>query len=118
MGFMERLPWDIEEIAKYLEKLADSDVSIGRLQFIEPNLSFNTDTNHSLNIVFSAESVPPWTTHCNNGFQNNYTINFCVTPTDLHQAALSLRNQLMTFPVRGMKNSKRRKLRVKTILVD
>ncbi len=91
------LTWEVADLAKWLESIAEGRSVDAEESFMEPNLRFELIEagQKKLRIYFELESKPSWA-------QEDDTLwaDFEVDADDLRKAATSLREDLMRFPTR------------------
>lgn len=93
------LAWEAQELATWFEALANHSNTTNVLRFIEPNVSFRSLSNNTLQLILAAEALPPGRrTAMKPG--DTVKLQFMVQPAALQQAAQDLRLQLTRFPTR------------------
>ena len=97
------LTMEVEELARWLEAVADAKAVDHELEFMEPNLAFQMDEISGaaihLRVWFECESRPSWkpspVAHA-----RDLAATLSLTATELRRAAEDLRRQLARFPTR------------------
>ncbi|MBI3351265.1 MAG: hypothetical protein HY036_01660 [Nitrospirae bacterium] len=97
------LTYEVAELAKWLESLAENRALSRTLRFIEPNLSFEFRENpfpRTLRIYLDLEARPRWA-RGEKANAEDIWVEFPVSDDVLRQAADSLRRQLEKYPKRA-----------------
>lgn len=96
---------EADELASWLEGMAEGRSFVDALDFTEPNLTFRRvslpDRDHGVRVVFELEARPPW--HRFTGDEGDWGTVWLEIPTTqdaLRSAARSLREELLLFPAR------------------
>jgi hypothetical protein len=97
------LTMEVEELARWLEAVADGKEVDRELEFMEPNLAFQLDgisgAEIHLRVWFECESRPVWKPNPV-ADARDLAATLSVTATELGRAAEDLRGQLERFPTR------------------
>ncbi len=93
------LTWEVDELADWLDAVAEPPATVADLEFTEPNLMFERIEADGAACVrvwfenaFCAPEIPP---------DDDLLIDFAVAPAAFRAAAASLRAQRQRFPRRG-----------------
>ena len=95
------LTWEVDDLADWLDAVAESPAAVAEIEFTEPDLMFERIDGDGAACVrvwfenaFRPPDVPP---------DEDVLIDFAVTPAALRAGAASLRAQLRRFPRREKK---------------
>jgi len=93
--------WEIELIARWLERLVTGEVSRSALDFNEPNLRFlfAVQPVFAVEVRFAYECAPPWIDP-EIPTMEGVGVLFPLSFNDLKEAARNLRQNLLRFPPR------------------
>jgi hypothetical protein len=94
------LTYEVERLADWFEQLARGDRETRFQGFIEPNISFELIGNSeaTLRIFFDLEFKPPWAVQ---DADEEHYLDFPLNPSELRDAAESLRSELKKYPQRA-----------------
>ncbi len=91
------LTWEVVDLSKWIESIAEGQSVDTEESFMEPNLRFELIEagQKKIRIYFSLESKPSWALK-----NDDLWADFEVATDDLEKAATSLREDLTRFPTR------------------
>ena len=97
---------EADELASWLERMAEGRSLVDALDFAEPSLAFRRaslpDRDHGVRVVFELEARPPWHRFTGDeGDSGTVWLDIATTQDALRSAARSLREDLLLFPVRS-----------------
>jgi hypothetical protein len=93
------LTYEAEELASWIDLVADTELPSGSCAFIEPNLEFRTLLNVDrpvLRVYFDLEARPSWATKVEEIF-----VEFAIDDLNLRSIAQQWRTELSAYPQRA-----------------
>lgn len=95
--------FELEQLAVWLDGVANGKIDPDNGYFTEPNLHFEYVTMpiSAIQVTFAYESAPSWLTEREERFEGA-TIRFPLALNDLGAASRCLRVSLSRFPIRGV----------------
>lgn len=96
------LTWELANLAKWLENIADNSLFNSEIDFMEPELSFKWfgEGKNILRIYLHYSLRPSWSPYYGKNEENELFVDFTLMPDDLRKAAASLHSKVKQFPVK------------------
>jgi hypothetical protein len=98
------LTYEVNELATWLDAVANGNQSDNSIWFVEPILEFEVAFGEHeekiLRVKLAMELLPPWEPRFTEVGGTIYSVDFPIVQADLHVAAESLRSQLQRYPQR------------------
>jgi hypothetical protein len=97
------LTYEAEQLASWMEAVADAKLPSDYCAFIEPNLEFRAVLNTDrpiLRVYFGLEARPSWATHAVDDAQDIF-VEFAIEDLDLRSIVQQWRTELSAYPQRA-----------------